>query len=69
MGVIIRCPKQIVYIVSFTAVIFTILNFMNVISNYSLINDAKSDPSTCIERGTYPIYHDAIHFAQFAISK
>ena len=42
---------------------------MNVIGNYSLIADAKSDSYTCLERGTYSVYHEAIHFAQFAISK
>ena len=42
---------------------------MNVIDNYSLIDDAKSDPYTCLERGIHPVYHDAIHFAQFTISK
>ena len=42
---------------------------MNVIDNKSLIDDAKSDPYTCLERGTYLVYHDAIHFTQFAISK
>ena len=31
--------------------------------------NAKYDPYTCLERGTYPIYHDAVHFAQFVISK
>ena len=44
-------------------------NFMNVIGNYSLIDDAKSDPHICLERGIYPVYHDAIHFAQSVISK
>ena len=42
---------------------------MNVIGNYSLIEDVKSDPSTCLERGTYPVYHDTILFAKFVISK
>ena len=42
---------------------------MNVIGNYPLIDDAKPDPYTCLERGTYPVYYDAIHFVQFAISK
>ena len=42
---------------------------MHIIGNYSLIDDAKSDPCTCLERGIYPVYHDAIYFAQFAISK
>ena len=42
---------------------------MNVIGNCSLINDAKSDPYTCLETGSYLVYHDAIHFAQFSISK
>ena len=32
---------------------------MNVIGNYSLINDAKCDPYTCLERGTYSLFNDA----------
>ena len=42
---------------------------MNVIGNYSLSDDAKSCPYTCLERRTYPVYHDTIHFVQLAISK
>ena len=40
-----------------------------VIRNYWLINEAKPDPYICLEKGTYLIYHDAIHFAQLEISK
>ena len=42
---------------------------MNVIGNYLLMDDAKSNPYTCLERGTFPVYRDAINFSQFAISK
>ena len=42
---------------------------MNVIGNHSLIDDAKSDSYKCLDRGTYPVYHDAIHYFQFVISK
>ena len=42
---------------------------MNVTGNYSLIEYAKSDLYIYLDRGTYPVYRDANHFTQFAISK
>ena len=41
----------------------------HLIANYMLIDGAKSDPYTYLNKGTYPIYHDVILFAIRLTSK
>ena len=43
-----------------------VMGVTQLIANYSLIDGAKSDPYNNFNRGTHPIYHDAIHFYQLS---
>ena len=46
-----------------------VMGVTQLIANYSLIDGAKSDPYDNFNRGTHPIYHDAIHFYQLSTWK